>query len=80
MGPRWPGHYFCQFEKSLPQPKIKCNALAISRNPLQSCLVFHSILDYGELRRDSVMIALKEMNSKLQLVHKVSLCTGAPYM
>ena len=24
MGPRWPGHYFCQFEKRLPQPKIKC--------------------------------------------------------
>ena len=23
MGPRWPGHYFCQFENSLPQPKIK---------------------------------------------------------
>ena len=24
MGPRWPGHYFCQFEKRLPQPEIKC--------------------------------------------------------
>ena len=23
MRPRWPGHYFCQFEKSLPQPEIK---------------------------------------------------------
>ena len=23
MWPRWPGHYFCQFEKSLPQPEIK---------------------------------------------------------
>ena len=23
MGPRWPGHYFCQFEKRLPQPEIK---------------------------------------------------------
>ena len=22
MGPHWPGHYFCQFEKHLPQPKI----------------------------------------------------------
>ena len=35
MGPRWPWHYLCQFEKSLPT----------SRNPLQSCLMFHSILD-----------------------------------
>ena len=77
MGPRWPGHYFCQFENSLPQPKIKWTRWLY---PLQSCLVFHSILDYGELRRDSVMIALKAMNSKLQLVHNVSLCTGAPYM
>ena len=24
MWPRWPGHYFCQFEKRLPQPEIKC--------------------------------------------------------
>ena len=23
MGPCWPGHYFCQFEKCLAQPKIK---------------------------------------------------------
>ena len=23
MGPHWPGHYFCHFEKSLPQPEIK---------------------------------------------------------
>ena len=23
MGPRWPGHYICQFEKRLPQPEIK---------------------------------------------------------
>ena len=23
MGPRSPGHYFCQFEKRLPQPEIK---------------------------------------------------------
>ena len=23
MGLRWHGHYFCQFEKYLPQPKIK---------------------------------------------------------
>ena len=40
MGPCWPGHYFSQFEKRLPQPEIKT-----SRNPLQSYLVFHSILD-----------------------------------
>ena len=24
MGMCWPGHYFCQFDKHLPQPKIKC--------------------------------------------------------
>ena len=24
VGLRWPGHYFCQFEKHLPQPAIKC--------------------------------------------------------
>ena len=24
MGPRWPGHYFYQFEERLPQPQIKC--------------------------------------------------------
>ena len=23
IGPRWPGHYLCQFEKCLPQPEIK---------------------------------------------------------
>ena len=23
MGPHWPEHYFCQFEKRLLQPKIK---------------------------------------------------------
>ena len=23
MAPRWPGQYFCQFEKRLPQPEIK---------------------------------------------------------
>ena len=23
MGPRWHGHYFCQFEKCFPQPEIK---------------------------------------------------------
>ena len=22
MGPHWPGHYFCRFEKHLPQPEI----------------------------------------------------------
>ena len=24
MEPQWPGHCFCQFEKHLAQPKIKC--------------------------------------------------------
>ena len=38
MWPRWPGHYFCQFENQM-------YASDIPRNPLQSCLVFHSILD-----------------------------------
>ena len=23
LGPRWPGYYFSQFEKRLPQPEIK---------------------------------------------------------
>ena len=27
MGLRWPGHYFSQFEKCLPQPKIKSTRL-----------------------------------------------------
>ena len=44
MGPRWPGHYFCLFEKRLPQPEIKCTR-RIHSNPIQSCLVFHPILD-----------------------------------
>ena len=41
MGTRRPELYFCQFEKRLPQPEVKDT----SRHPLQSCLVFHSILD-----------------------------------
>ena len=47
MGPRWPGHYFCQFEKRLPQPEIKPTRPIhdTSRNPLQFYLVFHSIPD-----------------------------------
>ena len=24
IGPHLPGHYFCQFEKRLPQTEIKC--------------------------------------------------------
>ena len=24
LGPRWPGHFFCQFEKRFPQPKLAC--------------------------------------------------------
>ena len=36
-----------------------------------------SYINDGELRCDSVTIALKAMNSKLQLVHNASLCTGA---
>ena len=45
MGPRWPGHYFCQFEKRLPQPEIEPKRRIHLKNPLPSCLVFHSILD-----------------------------------
>ena len=36
LGPRWPGHYFCQFEKRLPQPEIKSTCrihLEIRFNP-----------------------------------------------
>ena len=44
MVPRRPEHYFCQFEKRLPQPEVKDT----SKNPLQSCLVFHLILDLLE--------------------------------
>ena len=36
---------FCRFEKSLPQPEIKCTRRLHLEIPLQSCLVFHSILD-----------------------------------
>ena len=40
--PRWPGHWFCQFEKRLPQPEIKSTC---GTHPLQSCLAFHWIFD-----------------------------------
>ena len=43
MWPRWPGHYLCQFEKRLPQTRNQIYASDTSRNPLQSCLMFHSI-------------------------------------
>ena len=36
MWPHWPGHYFCQFEKRLPQPEIKSTRqihLEIGFNP-----------------------------------------------
>ena len=39
MGPRWPGHYFC---------RNQMYASDTSRNPLQSWLVFHSILDFSQ--------------------------------
>ena len=42
MGQRWPGHYFYRFEKGLLQQMFASDKF---RNPLQSCLVFHSILD-----------------------------------
>ena len=37
MGPRWPGHYFCRDQMYVSDT---------SRNPLQSWLMFHSILDF----------------------------------
>ena len=43
MGPRWPGNYFCQFEKRLHQSEIKSTCRI--HHPLQSYLAFHSILD-----------------------------------
>ena len=45
IGLHSPGHYFCQFDKHLPQPKIKCMRWIQSRNQLRYCLVFHLILD-----------------------------------
>ena len=45
IGLCWPGHYFCQFDKHLPQPKTKCMHWIQSRNLLWYCLVFHLILD-----------------------------------
>ena len=44
MGSRWPGHYFCQFEP-FTLTRNQSYASDTSRNPLQSCLVSHSILD-----------------------------------
>ena len=44
MGSRWPGHYFCQFEP-FTSTRNQSYASDTSRNPLQSCLVSHSILD-----------------------------------
>ena len=50
MGPCWPGHYLLSVEKRLLQPKLIKYTLRIHsrdkfRNPLQSCIVFDSILD-----------------------------------
>ena len=33
MRPRWPGHYFSQFEKRLPQPEIKSTLPSVSFDP-----------------------------------------------
>ena len=44
MGSRWPGHYFCQFQP-FTSTRNQSYASDTSRNPLQSCLVSHSILD-----------------------------------
>ena len=45
VGLCWPRHYFCHFEKRLPQPAIKCTRQILAlRQILQSCLVVHSIL------------------------------------
>ena len=43
MGPRRPGHYFCQFEKRLPQTEIKCTR-RIHSIPLQSSIFYRKPL------------------------------------
>ena len=45
MWPRWTGHYFCKLWKEFTSTRNQMNASATSRNPLQSFLVFHLILD-----------------------------------
>ena len=45
MGPRWPGHYFCRVWKAFTSTRNQIYASDTCRNLLQSCLVFHSILD-----------------------------------
>ena len=44
-GPRWPGHYFRRVWKAFTSTRNQTYASDTSRNPLQSCLMFHSILD-----------------------------------
>ena len=44
-GPRWPGHHFCRVWKAFTSTRNQTYASDTSRNPPQSCLVFHSILD-----------------------------------
>ena len=43
MGPRWPGHYFSQFEKRLPQPEIK------STRPIHLEIRFNSTVSFDPL-------------------------------
>ena len=45
MGPRWPGHCFCPVWKAFTSTRNQMYPSDTFRNPLQSCLVFHSILD-----------------------------------
>ena len=44
MGPRWPGHYLSDW-KGFTSTRNQNYASDTPRNQLQSCLVFHSILD-----------------------------------
>lgn len=73
MGPHWPGHYFSQFEKCLPQPEIKCTHwihLEICFNSnVSSLLSFsgHSELKTGLLPIGCQKCSLAIFNSFLSL-------------
>ena len=43
LEPRWPGHYFCHFEKCLPQPEIKGTCQIHIHLEIHFNIVLHSI-------------------------------------
>ena len=60
MGPRWPGHYFWEFEKLLPQPEIKSTRrihLEIGFNPTW-CFIRSSIFYWKSLLSKLLLILL----------------------